>query len=223
MDVDHSKETPIFANGRSPGLVYIAAIRNENAQPHWGKGKYLQALENESDPSVLNLRINKKQVPPEANLTTIAKLLRLGFDLNKLKRPYKAKFSPLEKATALIAIPTGQTVEERVSTEVFGDPNLPAMNKRITHEPIIRFAINLELAEAIAYGIKEQDEIIPKLGSLINTRIQLIIQHYDEFSGYLFDIENRRTEAEDAFYRAPSEDRYYDEGLQGFVVKGQIL
>ena len=195
----------------------ISDIKNELSKAISGKGQYFQALENESDPSVLNLRINRKQIPPKVNLTTIAKLLRLGFDLNKLKYPARTKFSSMEKAAALIATPTGQTVEERVSAEVFGDSSLPAMDDRITHEPIIRFAINLELAEAIAYGIKKQDEIILKLAFIINTRIRLILQHYDELSSHLSDIENKRIEAEDVFYNAPPENRYYDEVLQGFA------
>ena len=38
-NVDHSKETPIFKDGRTPGLVYTVALRNEKANQRWGKGK----------------------------------------------------------------------------------------------------------------------------------------------------------------------------------------
>ena len=67
----------------------IASTKARLAQEIAGEGKYLIALEELSDPSVLNLRINHNLVSDEYDLTIIAKLLRLGFDVNKLENSNK--------------------------------------------------------------------------------------------------------------------------------------
>ena len=65
---------------------------------------------------------------------------------------------------------------------------------------------------------KKINVIIPKLGNIINTRIRLILQNYKELSNYLLDLESGRAIAEDTFYNAPPELRYYNEEKQGNAV-----
>ncbi|MEM7375151.1 MAG: hypothetical protein AAF587_41540 [Bacteroidota bacterium] len=197
----------------------IADTKELLAKELAGEGKYFLPMEESSDASVLNVRLNRSLLPDDCELTIIGKLLRLGMDLDQLKHPRIQPYTSYEKAAALLASPTGQTVIEKIHPTLSADASSPHPESDISHEAILRFAINLELAELSAFSPDRRDRLLPKLAQIINTRIRLILEHYEELAAALSLLEDRRTKAEELFYAHPISARYYEENIQGFATR----
>lgn len=156
----------------------------------------LQVLPGNSDPSILNLTLNPAY--EKFDLTVIAKLMRFGFRLDRLDN----QPTLYDRAAALFATPTGQTVIEATQNYDYESPqsvqNVPA------HDPIIRFAINLELAEYYRFDPDKAQALMTRLGKLIRTRLQLILTHYEVLTAELAKVEQARAEAESLYFQSRS-------------------